>query len=198
MAFRRRRPHHRRLRVHPLRFRNPAGRAAFQRLRHAHDLMHSGNYNEAAQQYQALAEGAEKRQLPQAPQLFLQTGRAWFEAGDSKAGLASIQKGLNMLEIFRRFQRLNAVGSRIQSELDEKGFAHEASVIGGYLKQMRLDHDLRDLQISREVRGSKLPVKCSQCGGSIILDQVEHFKDGRVQCDYCGSVIQRTSYPTYG
>lgn len=158
MAFQRRRPHHRRRRVHPLRFRNPAVRDAFQRLRHAHDLMHSGNYNEAAQQYQALAEGAEKRQLPQAPQLFLQAGRAWFEAEDSKAGLASIQTGLNILEMHRRFQRLNAVGSRIQSELDEKGFAHEASVIGGYLKQMRLDHDLRDLQISREVRGSKLPV----------------------------------------
>ena len=190
MAFQRRRPHHRRRRVHPLRFRNPPVRAAFQRLRHAHDLMHSGNYNEAAQQYQALAEGAEKRQLPQAPQLFLQAGRAWFEAGDSKSGLASIQKELNTLEIFRRFQRLNAVGSRIQSELDEKGFAHEASVIGSYLEQMRLDHDLRDLPISREVSGSKLPAKCSQCGGSIIPGQVERFKDGSAQCDYCGSVIQ--------
>ena len=157
MAFQRRRPHHRRYRVQPLRFRNPTARAPFQRLRRAHDLMHTGNYHEAAQQYQALAEGAEKRQLPQAPQLFLQAGRAWFEAGDSKSGLASIQKELNTLEIFRRFQRLNAVGSRIQSELDEKGFAHEASVIGSYLEQMRLDHDLRDFPISREMRESNSP-----------------------------------------
>ena len=192
MTFQRRRPHHRRLRVQPLRFRNPAVRAAFQRLRRAHDLMLSGNYYEAAQQYQALAEGAEKRQLPQAPQLFLQAGRAWFEAGDSNAGLANIQKGLNILRIFRGFKRLNVVGYRIQSELDEKGFAHEASVIGGYLKQMRLDHDLKDIRISRDMRGSKLPVKCSQCGGSIIPDQVERFKDGSAQCDYWGSVIQRT------
>ena len=133
-----------------------------------------------------------KRQIPQTPQLFLQAGRAWFETGDSKAGLTSIQKGLNILEMNRRFQRLNAVGSRIQSELDGKGFAHEASVIGSYLMQMRLDHGLRDVQNSREVRGSKLPVKCSQCGGSIIPDQVERFKDGSAQCDYCGSVIKLT------
>ncbi len=191
MTFRRRQPLPRRFRVQPLRSRNPVARAAFQRLRRAHDLMHSGKYHEAAQQYQTLAEGAEKHKLMQAPQLFLQAGRAWFEAGDSKAGLASIQKGLNILEIYRRFQRLNAVGSRIQSELDEKGFAHEASVIEIYLEQMRIDHDLKDLQISREMIGLRLPVKCSQCGGSIIPDQVERFKDGSAQCEYCGSVIQR-------
>ena len=189
--FRRRQPHPRRFSaLHP-RSRNPAGRAAFQRLRHAHDLMHAGKYQEAAQQYQALAEGSEIHGLPQAPQLFFQTGRAWFEAGDAKIGLASLQKGLNILEMYRRFQRLNVVGSRIQTELDENGFAHEASVIGSYLKRMRIDHDMGDLQFSRELRGPKLPAKCSQCGGSVIPDQVERFKDGGAQCDYCGSVIQR-------
>ncbi len=191
MTFRRRQPHPRRFRVQPPRSRNPAARAAFQRLRHAHDLMHSGIYQEAAQQYQALAEAAEKHGLPQATPLFLQAGRAWFEAGDSKTGLASLQKGLNILEMSRKFQRLNVVGSRTQTELDEKGFAHEASVIGSYLERMRIDHDIRDLQFSREMRGSKLPAKCSQCGGSVIPDQVERFKDGSAQCDYCGSVIQR-------
>lgn len=76
MAFRRRRPHHRRFRGQPLRSRNPTARAAFQRLHLAHDLMHSGKYHEATRLYQALAVGAEKHRLPQAPQLFLQSGRA--------------------------------------------------------------------------------------------------------------------------
>lgn len=93
--------------------------------------------------------------------------------------------------MYRKFQRLNTVGSRIQSELDENGFAHEASVIGIYLERVRSDHDLKGLQIPREMRGLKLPIKCSQCGGNIIPDQVERFKDGSAQCDYCGSVIQR-------
>jgi len=190
MMFRRRRPQPRRFRVKPLRSRNPVAKAAFQRLRHAHDLMHAGQYQEAAQQYGALAEGAEKHKLPQAPQLFLQAGRAWFEAGDSKTGIASLQKGLNILEISRRFQRLNVVGTRIQTELDERGFTHEASVIGNYLDQIRVEHGLEDPQISRKMRGSKLPGKCPQCGGSIIPDQVERFEDGSAQCDYCGSIIQ--------
>ena len=51
--------------------------------------MQAGKFQEAAQQYETLAERAEKHGLPQTPQLFLQAGRAWFEAGDSKAGLAN-------------------------------------------------------------------------------------------------------------
>ena len=188
--FRRRQPRPRRFKVQPPRSRNPAARVAFKRLRHAHDLMNAGKYQEAAQQYQALAEGAEKHGLPQADQLFLQAGRAWFEAVNSKTGLASLQKGMNLLGMYRKFQRLNVVGSRIQTELDEKGFAHEASVIGSYLERMRIDHDIRDLQFSREMRGSKLPAKCSQCGGSVIPDQVERLKDGSALCDYYGSLIQ--------
>lgn len=198
MTFRRRRLHPHRFRSQPLRSRNPAARAAFQRLRHAHDLMHAGKFQEAAQQYGALAKGAEKRRLPQAPQLFLQAGRAWFEAGDSQAGLACIQRGLNILELLRRFQRLNVIGSRIQTELNERGFAHEASVIGSYLEQIRKDHELTDLLIPREIKGSKLPANCPQCGGSVIPDQVERFEDGSAQCDYCGSVIQRARFPTHG
>ena len=191
MTFRRRRPHPRRFRFQPLRSRNPTARAAFQRLRHAHDLMQAGKFQEAAQQYETLAERGEKHRLPQTPQLFLQAGRAWFEAGDSKAGLANLQKGLGILELYGRFQRLNVVGSRIQAKLDEKGFTHEASVIGSYIERIRNDHDLSDLQISRENWGSNLPAKCSQCGGSVIPDQVERFEDGSARCDYCGSVIQR-------
>ena len=88
----RRRPPRRALR--PLR--SSARRRVSQALMTANQMFESGNYQEAAERFEAIAQAAKTRGGPRAPQFYLQAGRARILTGQTEAGLTDLKHGLSL------------------------------------------------------------------------------------------------------
>ena len=187
MVFRRRLP----LRRRPYGpGRRPIKRAAIRQLRIAHRLFDEGQWNKAAEQFERLASAAEDRGFPQAPQLFLLSGRARIEDGELAIGVKHLHHAVQLFGQFEQIQRLILIRPRLSSELKQRGLDREA---------VELDNAIHDLLDRSPVAKSasnppsssgRLPVKCPSCGGALRPDEVVWFDPLSAACAYCGSVVQ--------
>ena len=187
MVFRRRPP----LRRRPYGpGRRPIKRAAIRQLRIAHRLFNEGQWDRAAQQFERLASAAEDRGLPQAPQLFLLSGRTRIENGELAIGFKHLHHAVQLFGQFGQIQRLILIRPRLSSELKQRGLDREA---------VELDNAIHDLLDRSPVAKSasnppssrgRLPVKCPSCGGALRPDEVVWFDPLSAACAYCGSVVQ--------
>jgi hypothetical protein len=190
--FRRRRPPRRRppLWRQPPRPLSPAARKALQRLRQAHELMTKGKHAEAAVIFDELAAGALKRNLPRAPQLFLQAGRAWIEAGETKRGIAKLKDGLKLMENMKQFRRLPIVSQRVIAELRDRGFTKQANEIEAEIKNTLATHGLSFAPVPGAMGKPRLPAKCPYCGGNVLPNELEWIEERYPTCTYCGSPLE--------
>lgn len=161
-------------------------------LNQAHRLFESGQYLQAARLFEQLAQGATRRQLPRAPFLFLQAGKAYLFGGQEDQGMALIRAGLKTLAVEKRWPELERVGRRTVAELAEQGFTGPSEEIKGWL-----DETLSGIETSRprQVAAGKagkaaLPTKCPSCGGSVDPQAVTWLDDVTAECLYCGSAIR--------
>lgn len=190
--FRRRRPPRRRPPFwrQPPRPLSPAARKALQRLRQAHELMTNGKHAEAAVIFDELAAGASKRDLPRAPQLLLQAGRAWIEAGETERGIANLKDGLNLMEKMKQFRRLPIVSQRVIDELRDRGFTNQANEIEAEIKVTLATHGLSFAAVPGAMGKPRLPAKCPYCGGNVLPDELEWIEERYPSCTYCGSLLE--------
>jgi hypothetical protein len=164
-------------------------RRAPQELILANQMMESGNYQGAAEQFEVLARIAASRNGLHTPQFYLQAGRACFLAGQNEAGLANLKQGLSLLAGRAAWRRFYNVGNRIVSELNQLGLKNEANEILDLLKAKLPG----DFSASRSINSTRKPVlltHCPSCGGAIRLDEVEWLDDITVECAYCGSPVR--------
>lgn len=154
-------------------------------LKRAHALMQSGNYVEAAGQFEFLAYGAEVRFPQRAPHLFLQAGRARILNGDTDVGMTHLLRGLRMLISGGQIATAQRIGARISQELTARGLTDQAQEI----------INLTGARVSPSAppgapSGGRLPTHCPACGGPLRPDEIEWFDEISVACPYCGSPVQ--------
>ncbi|GAB4503423.1 MAG: hypothetical protein Fur0043_04150 [Anaerolineales bacterium] len=158
-------------------------------LQHANQLMAGGQYAQAAQAFESLAEAAQARGGPRAPLFFLQAGRARFLEGKREAGLAHVRRGLSLLAERADWRRLHHAGERVLAEMHERGLDMEAAEIEAWLKAT-LPAGQAVFEKSRTTQKPQLPTHCPSCGAALRLDEVEWLDEVTAECAYCGSPVR--------
>jgi hypothetical protein len=148
--------------------------------------METGRFTDAASIFRDLAKKAEDNALPRAPQLYLQAGRAQILRGDLRAGLFSLQYGLNLMIKLNQHTRFHAASQRVFRDLRELGHSEQAD---------QLEARLSDSPAAMENTQSpaihtNLPPACPKCGAAIRPDELAWINATRAYCDYCGSVLE--------
>jgi hypothetical protein len=195
MPFFRRRPippHRRRfpLRGRPPRPLSPAARRAIESLQRAHALMDQGKPGEAAVIFEALADKAIARGVPRAPQLCLQAGRAWIEAGEVERGIQRLREGIQLFGSLGQLQRLPLIGQRILTELRARGLTEQAAALEADIQALLAEKGITMTAQTGLASKPRLPAKCSYCGGNVLPNEVEWIDERCAACDYCGSLLE--------
>jgi len=175
----------------PRRLKRPVGKT-MARLNQAHYLMNEGQYEQAANLFRALAEGAVRRRIPRAPFLFIQTGRAYLYGGEQSQGMAFIKRGLNMLAGDKRWGDLYRVGHRLTEELDEKGFHEESGKLRDWLSEVLPEKSEQVMRVKAEMQQHHpvLPTNCPHCGGMMNSKEVTWVDNVTAECLYCGGAVR--------
>jgi hypothetical protein len=161
-------------------------------LQEANFALSKGEYGRAAELFERIAQGADARGGPRAPILHLQAGRARVLAGQTKLGLPSLQRGLELFAERKQFQRLQSAGQRALAELTERGLKHEVAEIESLLKKFLPSMPEMDAQ-STPIQHPVLPAHCPHCGAGLRPDEVEWLDDLTAECAYCGSPVREKS-----
>ena len=164
-------------------------RGAPQALIAANQMLESGNYQEAAKRFEAIARTAESRGGPRAPQFYLQAGRARILAGQNEAGLAHLKRGLSMIASHASWPHLHRAGNRAVAELNQHGLADEANEISEWLKAS-LPENFDAASYATPVKKPVLPTHCPSCGAAVRPDEVDWLDDITAECNYCGSPVR--------
>jgi len=158
------------------------------KLRRAHRLLADGDFENAMLAFHDLARKAEERSPERAPMLYIEAGRSAVLAGKTKKGVSHFRSGLTLLGTQHRFQRLQALGDRIVTELNERGLTVEADEIASVIK-----NNMPTNQISQPAAPMKhpvLPTHCPSCGAALHPHEVEWLDEVTAECDYCGSPVR--------
>ncbi len=162
-------------------------------LNQAHRLFDEGQYLRAGKLFEELAQGALRRQLPRAPFLFLQAGKAYMYAGNEKYGIGLIKAGLKDLAMQKRWLELTRVGNQVTAELKDRGFTEVSDSIRQWLDEKLAGVKFEPPADEKVVARPILPTRCPSCGGSIDPQTVEWLDGVTVECLYCGSAVRAES-----
>lgn len=155
-------------------------------------MMEAGAYLQAASIFEELARRAQQLQVPRAPFLFVQAGRAFYLGKEIEKGLDLLRHGLLLLAEAERWGELARVGGRVTTELKKQGAASEAEKLTAWLERV-LPRDVSPDKKGGAARvgpRSLLPTHCPQCGGPVDAGTVTWQDAVTAECLYCGSAIR--------
>jgi len=161
-------------------------------LQEANLAFDKGEYGRAAELFERIAESADARgplYAPRAPLFHLQAGRARILAGQTALGMPSLKRGLELLAQRKQFPRLQNAGTRVISELNERGLKNEVVDIEILLKTLLPSMPAFETN-SSPTKKPILPTHCPQCGAGIRPDEVEWLDEVTAECGYCGSPVR--------
>lgn len=145
-----------------------------------------GEYGRAAELFEKIAEAAAARNGPRAPFFCLQAGRARILAGQTKLGMPSLRRGLELLAQRGQLPRLRQAGTRILTELRERGLKQEIAEVEAWLAALSPSTPMPDSPPKRPL----LPTHCPACGASARPDEAEWRDEVTAECAYCGSPLR--------
>ena len=160
----------------------------------ANRLFQNGKYEESAALYLNFAKGAVDRNLPRAPILFLQAGKAYLIAEKTDDGMRAIWRGLKILADKNREQDLLQFGKRSVNILNELGLSEQANEVDEWLQKTLPNYngdsgEIIDFSKKRE-EIVMFPTICPACGGRVHPDEVRKIDSKTLECSFCGSLIQ--------
>ncbi len=158
-------------------------------LQEANFAFSKGEYGRAGELFERIAEGADARGGPRAPLFHLQAGRSRVYAGQTKLGMPSLKRGLELLAERQQFQRLQDSGQRVIAELNERGLKSEVTDIEILLKTFLPARPALEIKSSPAQRPI-LPTHCPSCGAAVKPDEVEWLDEVTAECGYCGSPVR--------
>ena len=161
-------------------------------LSQAHRLMAAGEFIEAGAIFERLARGAVEREIPRAPFLFVQAGKAYLEGGEKPKGFTLVKHGLKMLADTDRWGELYRVGHRTLVVLEEKGFTEESARLAAWLEEILPERSKLDIEtgLQGKTKHAILPKVCPSCGGPVDPDVVSWRDDVTAECLFCGSMVR--------
>ena len=158
-------------------------------LQEANFAFSKGEYGRAGELFERIAEGADARGGPRAPLFHLQAGRSRIFAGQTKLGMPSIKRGLELLAERQKYHRLQNAGQRVITELRERGLQNEVTDIEILLKT-HLPAKFTSEPQTTSTKRPILPTHCPSCGAAVKPDEVEWLDEITVECGYCGSPVR--------
>ncbi len=171
-------------------FRRPLRRSGPRRvppaLKHANELMESGNYAEAAPAFEKIAQRVEARGGARAVHFHLRAGRAYILAENTKKGMTHLKHALMVMTAKKHWEPLQRFGQRAVDELNELGLEKEAQEIAALLTEKLPERSTFAQAKSRPA----LPTQCSGCGAPIRSDEVEWIDEETAECIFCGNPVR--------
>ena len=158
----------------------------------ANQMLESGNYQEAAKQFEAIARIAKARGGPRAPQFYLQAGRARILGGQNEVGLAHLKHGLSLLVSRAAWPHLHRAGNRAITELNQHGLTDDANKFSEWLKD-NLPANFDASNYAAPANKPVLPNHCPSCGAAVRPDEADWLDDITAECTYCGSPVREES-----
>lgn len=192
--MRRRRLPRRPFRRGPLGGLPPKRRPIPPKLKEAHRLFDAGEYEQAAGLYAELAEKAEERGIPQAPNLYLRCGTAWIKVGDLEKTEEMYKKGLGILADRQKWFQLKKSGRITIERLKAEGQKDLAETIETWLEE-QVPEKIKESDawqkkiVDSKLPRAKLPSNCDNCGGPVNPKEVEWFDANNPVCSFCGTVL---------
>jgi hypothetical protein len=158
-------------------------------LQEANFVFDKGEYGRAGELFENLAQTADARGGPRAPIFHLQAGRARVSAGQTKLGMPSLKRGLELLAERGQWQKLHHLGKRVVGELSARGLDEETKEIELLLHALSPSTPAMETYPASP-RKPILPTHCPSCGAAVRLDEVEWLDEITVECAYCGSPVR--------
>ena len=157
-------------------------------LQEANFAFEKGEYGHAAELYERIAQAADARGGPRAPFLQLQAGRARLYAGQTRLGIPSLQRGLELFAQRGQVGKLNRFGERVVNDLKERNLEREVSEMEDLLRRLAAPlSGMEHQDIPSNLR--KLPTHCPACGAPLRPDEVEWLNETTAECAFCGSPV---------
>jgi hypothetical protein len=157
-------------------------------LQEANFAFDKGEYGRAGELFEQIAQTADARGAPRAPLFHLQAGRARILAGQTRLGMPSLKRGLELLAQRGPLHKLHHAARRAITELNARGLTNESAEIEDWLTSMSPSPPAAENQPT-SVKRPVLPVHCPSCGAALRLDEVEWLDDGSAECAYCGNPV---------
>ena len=158
-------------------------------LQEANFAFDKGEYGRAGELFEQIAQTTDARGGPRAPTFHLQAGRARILAGQTRLGLPSLKRGLELLAARGHLHRLHLGARRVITELKARGLTSEATEIEAWLQNTSPSAPAIDLDVSAAKRPT-LPTHCPSCGAALRSDEVEWLDEVTAECAYCGSPVR--------
>lgn len=161
-------------------------------LQEANFVFDKGEYGRAAELFENIAQTADARGGPRAPTYHLQAGRARILAGQTRLGIPSLKRGLQLLSqrgLGLKFQRASR---RVFEELKSRGLMAEAAELEAWLRDMSPSMPEVETEPT-SARRPGLPTHCPACGAAMRPDEVEWLDELTAECAYCGSPVREAN-----
>jgi len=158
-------------------------------LQEANFAFDKGEYGHAAELFENIAQTTDARGGPRAPIFHFQAGRARVFAGQTKLGIPSLKRGLELFAQRGQLLKLQRASRRVVADLNARGLTAEATEMEAWLKNMSPSMPAIETGPAPAKRPT-LPTHCPSCGAGVRPDEVEWLDDVTAECAYCGSPIR--------
>src|SRR5689334_19333827 len=158
-------------------------------LQEANFVFDKGEYGRAGELFEKIAQTADARGGPRAPIFYLQAGRSRVFAGQTKLGMPSLKRGLELFAQRGQLHKLHRASERVIAELNARGLTAEIAEIESLLKTLAAPMSNLETQ-STPVRRPTLPTHCPSCGAALKPDEVDWLDEVTAECEYCGSPVR--------
>src|SRR6266498_3245512 len=158
-------------------------------LQEANFAFDKGEYGHAADLFENIAQTTDARGGPRAPIFHLQAGRARVFAGQTKLGIPSLKRGLELFAQRGQLLKLHRASRCVIEDLNARGLTTEATEMESWLKNMSPAMPAMETQPASAKRPT-LPTHCPSCGAAMRPDEVEWLDEVTAECAYCGSPIR--------
>ncbi|HSJ87678.1 MAG TPA: hypothetical protein VK909_10750 [Anaerolineales bacterium] len=158
-------------------------------LQEANFVFDKGEYGRAGELFENIAKTTDARGAPRAPIFHLQAGRARVLAGQTKLGIPSLKRGLELFAQRGEIRKLHQAGKRVIAELRALGLTAEATEIENFFKKLSPSMSAMDADPA-PAKQPQLPTHCPSCGAVLRPDEVEWPDEVSAECAYCGSPVR--------
>src|SRR5512138_2942561 len=138
-------------------------------LQEANFAFDKGEYGRAGELFEKIAQTADARGGPRAPIFYLQAGRARIFAGQTKLGIPSLKRGLELFAQRGQLHKLHRAGARVIAELKTRGLDSESTEMASWLRQLTPGMPAME-SMPAPAKRPDLPTHCPSCGAAVRPD----------------------------
>jgi hypothetical protein len=166
----------------------PSGQSVPPALMEANRRFQLGDYVNAADLYENVAERAKMTRPRQIPRLLIEAGRARIFGGQAEPGIRLLTRGLQILAGQDRWTDLHRMGTLVVEGLRKREFPEQADEIQGWVN--RTLGQQASSRPKATIQRAPLPEKCPYCAGIVDPREVEWVSEDTVECAFCGSLVR--------